>query len=438
MVMRSPLIIIISLFIWSLQSIDTLEIWSVYFDETQEFIHNEVNQSDNRLIRQIVNIPFDNDDKDDQQIRYINEIRTYIENPNEIIRMELILCDEINNDDDDDQMILEELLFTNENQTKFLCIQRLAAIKWPNIEHNQTLIQYPSNIGIAFNHYQSPEKSLPKQTLLLSIEYSNDFKQIIDQSGFDLYLFDQTEINIEAGIIAVGFVPDSFFFLPPKLNHWSMKGVCKANNCIQNTIENEIQILSVVLGTNHHYLDEINVEIIDQQHKRRQQIFHHKNGQQKTFEMLIETPTVRAMDKIIVECNYINTSNRTVRAGLENGDKNENCLVWLHYYPRIIGMDACLSTHSLATIISLLDIHNLDVSLTRSNGIDLRISDNDNHHGKHKQLNLDEFLNKKDQNQDWNQDKLIRAKYNSIKGKQISKCGWNPMQIDLNHRRRRR
>ena len=200
----------------------------------QEFIHTEVNQSDNRLIRQIVNIPFDDDD---QQIRYINEIRTFIENPNEIIRMELILCDEINNDDDDDQMILEELLFTNENQTKFLCIQRLAAIKWPNIEHNQTLIQYPSNIGIAFNHYQSPEKSLPKQTLLLSIEYSNDFKQIIDQSGFDLYLFDQTEINIEAGIIAVGFVPDSFFFLPPILNHWSMKGVCKANNCIQNVCQ---------------------------------------------------------------------------------------------------------------------------------------------------------------------------------------------------------
>mgnify|MGYP001506307098 CR=1 FL=1 len=32
--------------------------------------------------------------------------------------------------------------------------------------------------------------------------------------------------------------------------------------------------------------------------------------------MLIETPKVQAMDKIIVECNYINTSNRTVRVGL--------------------------------------------------------------------------------------------------------------------------
>ncbi|XP_046917025.2 uncharacterized protein LOC124497418 isoform X3 [Dermatophagoides farinae] len=443
MMMKRTFTIIIPLLltiIWSLQSIDTLEIWSVYFDETQELITTTTTTDDNNnttncLIRQIVSIPFDDND---QQIRYINEIRTYIENGDKILRMELILCDEIiDNDVDDDRMINEELIFMDKNETKYVCIQRLSTAKWPNLEHNQTLIQYPANVGLAFNHYRSMDSG--KQTLLLMIEYLNDFyDQIIDHSGFDLYLLDETEITIEAGIIAIGIVPDSFFFIPPKLNHWSMKGVCNTNVCIQNQIDNEIRIVSVIAGTNHHYIDEMIVEIIDhQKRRRRQQIFSLNNngGEQRTFEMLIESPIIKttAMDKIIVECNYINTSNRTVKAGFD--DKNENCLVWLHHYPRIDGLDACLSTHSLATIMSLLDLNDLNVTLTRSNGIDLRIPDNN--HGS-KQMNLNEFLNEKDQNHNWNVDKLIRAKYNAMKGRQISSCGWNPMKIDLNRRRRRR
>ena len=54
-----------------------------------------------------------------------------------------------------------------------------------------------------------------------------------------------------------------------------------------------------------------------------------------------------------------------LQAGFD--DENENCLVWLHHYPRIDGLDACLSTHSLATIMSLLDLNDLNVTLTRYN-----------------------------------------------------------------------
>lgn len=75
----------------------------------------------------------------------------------------------------------------------------------------------------------------------------------------------------------------------------------------------------MIAGTNHHYIDEMIVEIIDHQKRRRQQIFSlNNNGEQRTFEMLIESPIIKttAMDKIIVECNYINTSNRTVKVSL--------------------------------------------------------------------------------------------------------------------------
>jgi len=61
--------------------------------------------------------------------------------------------------------------------------------------------------------------------VLLTIEYDLDYHLLMDNSGFDLYLSDEP-MAIEAGIMAVGLVPDHRFIVPANVSEWTTKGSC--------------------------------------------------------------------------------------------------------------------------------------------------------------------------------------------------------------------
>lgn len=142
--------------------------------------------------------------------------------------MELSLCDEII-DNDYPNFSNDSLYFDNINGIAYICIQRLASIELPNID-NQTIVRYPENVAMPFSKISADNTF---QTLLLTVEYNQPYEQFQDHSGFDLYLTEPSQTYTKAGIMAVGFVPDFRFFIPPNLNHWSLKGVCM-NSCLNN------------------------------------------------------------------------------------------------------------------------------------------------------------------------------------------------------------
>ena len=72
--------------------------------------------------------------------------------------------------------------------------------------------------------------SMASQAVLFTIEYGQDSNLLQDNSGFDLYLSDE-QMPIEAGIMAVGLVPDHRFFVPPNMSEWATKGTCQSVSC---------------------------------------------------------------------------------------------------------------------------------------------------------------------------------------------------------------
>ncbi|KAF7492658.1 Dopamine beta-hydroxylase [Sarcoptes scabiei] len=393
-------------------SILSYEIWSVYFDETIESFDRN-----NRLLKQLIEIPFD-------EKRYVFEIQSYVENPKQILRMELMLCEKILPKDSANRWYFNDQTIYDDNGDEFVCLQTIASLQEPNIE-NRTIVQYPNDVGLPMVKQGS---NLIEQKLLLTIEYTSEL--VKDYSGFDLYLMlNDTDVPIEAAIMAIGFFPDFRFFVPPDLHHWSVKGQC-LSDCLQNTIaESEIKIASIVHGTNHPYLEDMIVSIIDNNNEQfglRKEIFSYEPNrfEHKTLESN-EWIFDLTRDRLIVQCNYF-TANKTIKAGFSG--ESENCIVWLHYYPKI-EIDACFSSYSLATIMSLLDLN--DIKLNFPSSLQEEMDE-----FKTKQNQINNHIDHNDKTKQWNIGKLLRAKYSVTKGhNHIAQCGWNPFEFGYRRRK---
>lgn len=75
----------------------------------------------------------------------------------------------------------------------------------------------------------------------------------------------------------------------------------------------------------------------------------------------------KGAEELELLCSYSSSANKTLIGGLDDGNESsENCLVWLHYYPKIEEgkLDGCFSSYSAATIMSLLDVSELNATIT--------------------------------------------------------------------------
>lgn len=254
----------------------------------------------------------------------MRQISSYIEKETQfhIRRMELSSCKEIH--PNHRHRLPIGSIFTNPiNGVTLGCLQRIASLQVPTIS-NQTIVSYPEGVGLPIG--PSTDRSV---ALLLTIEYDQDARSIRDSSGFDLYLHDEV-MPISAGIVAIGFSPDTRFFLPPKLNRWSTKAICHSG-CLSQVgrkgwlwisgmltgrflwkMSEPVRIAGIVPSTEHRLLERLVVEISSANQSRPHRIFSW--GSDASSIELTEEPVWGPRDKVTAYCTY-RTENRTVTVG---------------------------------------------------------------------------------------------------------------------------
>lgn len=135
--------------------------------------------------------------------------------------MELSLCEEIA--PANGRKLPNGSPVTNpENGATYACVQRIASQTAP-VTLNSTIVRFPQDVGLPLDRNEPDLRAL-----LLTIEYTQDHSLLQDNSGFDLYLSDEP-LPIEAGVMAVGLMPDRRFFLPPNMEGWTTKGTCHSS-----------------------------------------------------------------------------------------------------------------------------------------------------------------------------------------------------------------
>jgi hypothetical protein len=145
----------------------------------------------------------------------------YIENIN------LFRCSSFD-DRDKYEWIANKIIIDSENKNH-LCHKLLA--KWsPKYDYNKNILLLPNSMGIPIGDLHN------EKHLLLEINYINHklISGLSDSSGFRLYI-DKQNREFDADIVAVGSVPDFRFFIPPKLEEWTITGNCY-KECLQEVI----------------------------------------------------------------------------------------------------------------------------------------------------------------------------------------------------------
>ena len=113
------------------------------------------------------------------------------------------------------------LFYNEENGIAYLCVQRIAT-QFGTMTANSTIVRYPQDVGLPL---------IPLNHLLLTIEYDDDYTLLNDNSGFELYISDN-QLPYEAGIMALGIVPDNRFIVPANVAEWATRGTCHSS-CFQ-------------------------------------------------------------------------------------------------------------------------------------------------------------------------------------------------------------
>lgn len=158
------------------------------------------------------------------------KITTYVNNVSSesIVRMELSRCEPSpaggSEDDHHHHLPYGATRFDRQSNRTWTCLERIVSQRSPLLRSNETILRFPPDVGLALGGGGGGEEG-DEHRLLLLIEYNRDYRQLDDNSGFDLYLSDESP-PLEAGIMAMGVAPDARFFIPPNTTHWSSRGTC--------------------------------------------------------------------------------------------------------------------------------------------------------------------------------------------------------------------
>ncbi|KAL6039096.1 hypothetical protein STEG23_023360, partial [Scotinomys teguina] len=191
---------------------------------------------------------------------------------------------------------------------------------------------YPPHVGLSLGTPLDPHY------VLLEVHYDNPThkKGLIDSSG--LRFFHTTDIRkYDAGVIEAGLWVSLFHTIPPGMPEFRSEGHCTVE-CLEEALGAEkpsgIYVFAVLL---HAHLA-----------GRGIRLRHFRNGEEiqslaydddfdfnfQEFQYLKEEQTILPGDNLITECRY-NTKDRSGMTWGGLSTRNEMCLSYLLYYPRI-------------------------------------------------------------------------------------------------------
>ncbi|KAM4865747.1 DBH-like monooxygenase protein 1 [Thomomys bottae] len=191
---------------------------------------------------------------------------------------------------------------------------------------------YPPHVGLSLGTPLDP------QYVLLEVHYDNPMhkKGLIDSSG--LRLFHTTDIRkYDAGVIEAGLWVSLFHTIPPGLREFHSEGHCTLE-CLEEALEAEkpsgIHVFAVLL---HAHLAGRGIRLRHFRRGQEMKLLAYDDDFDfnfQEFQYLKEEQTILPGDNLITECRY-NTKDRVGMTWGGLSTRNEMCLSYLLYYPRI-------------------------------------------------------------------------------------------------------
>ncbi|XP_069462783.1 DBH-like monooxygenase protein 1 [Ambystoma mexicanum] len=191
---------------------------------------------------------------------------------------------------------------------------------------------YPPHVGLSIGAPTDPKY------VLMEIHYDNPSFQegLMDSSGLQLFYTPHLR-RYDAGVLETGVWVSLHHMIPPGMPSFLSEGHC-TRECLEEALNNEkpngIHVFAVLL---HAHLAGESI-------KTR----HFRNGEElqtlaydsefdfnfQEFQYLHEERTILPGDNLITECQY-NTKSRTTMTWGGLSTRDEMCLSYLMYYPRI-------------------------------------------------------------------------------------------------------
>ncbi|XP_026505329.1 DBH-like monooxygenase protein 1 [Terrapene carolina triunguis] len=191
---------------------------------------------------------------------------------------------------------------------------------------------YPPHVGLSIGTSTDP------QYVLMEVHYDNPsyLEGLIDNSG--LRLFYTTDLRkYDAGVIEAGVWVSLFHNIPPGMPEFMSEGHCTLE-CLEEALDAErpsgIHVFAVLL---HAHLAGRAIRMRHFRKGEEQKLLAYDDEFDfnfQEFQYLKEERTILPGDNLITECRYSTVDRiRMTWGGLST--RNEMCLSYLLYYPRI-------------------------------------------------------------------------------------------------------
>ncbi|XP_060609364.2 DBH-like monooxygenase protein 1 isoform X1 [Anolis sagrei] len=191
---------------------------------------------------------------------------------------------------------------------------------------------YPPHVGLSIG------TALDPQYVLMEVHYDNPsyVEGMIDNSGLRLFYTPDLR-RYDAGVIEAGLWVSLFHNIPPDMPDFVSEGHC-TQECLEEALEAEkpsgIHVFAVLL---HAHLAGRAIRMRHFRNGDEQQLLAYDDDFDfnfQEFQYLKEERTILPGDNLITECHYSTLDRQHMTwGGLST--RNEMCLSYLLYYPRI-------------------------------------------------------------------------------------------------------
>eukprot|EP00062_Callorhinchus_milii_P013958 gi/632962755/ref/XP_007897496.1/ PREDICTED: DBH-like monooxygenase protein 1 [Callorhinchus milii] len=191
---------------------------------------------------------------------------------------------------------------------------------------------YPSNAGLSIGTATDPVY------VMMEIHYDNPTYQegLIDSSGLKLFYTPKLR-KYDAGIIETGVWVSLYHMIPPDMPKYISQGHCTVE-CLEEALSHEnpsgIHVFAVLL---HSHLAGRALRTRHFRHGVEQPLLAHDDEFDfnfQEFRYLQEERVLLPGDSLVTECQY-NTSSRSNMTWGGLSTRDEMCLSYLLYYPKI-------------------------------------------------------------------------------------------------------
>ncbi|XP_030638796.1 DBH-like monooxygenase protein 1 homolog [Chanos chanos] len=216
---------------------------------------------------------------------------------------------------------------------------------------------YPPHVGLSIGTAIDPVY------VLMEVHYDNPFLQkgVLDSSGLRLF-YTTTLRRYDAGVIETGVWVSLYHMLPPGMDEYVTEGHC-TRECLQESLDSEmpegIQVFAVLLHAHlagrairtRHFRDQKELAPLAYDDE------FDFNFQE--FQPLREERLLLPGDNLITECKY-NTKSRTNMTWGGLSTRDEMCLSYLLYYPRV-NLARCESLPDISGQLKFIGVKEIQV-----------------------------------------------------------------------------